>query len=136
MDIAYQPTTHTVLVIEDHEDTACLLSFVLERAGFAVIHAIDGGDARHLTATTPPPDLVLLDISLPSLTGLELLRIIRTTPEWQWIPVILLTADSRSETMTEAANLGATEYILKPFAPERVMKSVHQFLPKSDLHRG
>ena len=136
MATAYEPVTHTVMVIEDHEDTACLLRYVLEREGFSVIHVADGQNARNLTATTAPPDLIFLDIMLPSLTGLELLRIIRTTPEWQWIPVILLTADSRSKTMTEAANLGATEYILKPFAPERVMKSVHQFLPKSDLHRG
>jgi len=126
----------TVLMVEDHEDTACLLRFVLEREGFAVIHAADGEEARQLTTTTEPPDLIMLDIMLPSLTGLELLKIIRTTPEWQWVPVILLTGDSRSETMAEAANLGATGYILKPFAPERVMKSVHQFLPKSDLPRG
>ena len=126
-------TTHTVLVVEDHEDTACLLRFVLEREGFTVIHAFDGGSARHLTMTTAPPDLILLDIMLPSLTGLEFLRSIRTTPEWQWVPVILLTADSRSEAMTEGATLGATEYILKPFAPERMMKCVHQFLPKSNI---
>ena len=130
-----ETSTHTVLVVEDHEDTAYLLRFVLEREGFAVIHAFDGESARHLTMTTAPPDLVLLDIMLPSLTGLELLRAIRTTPEWQWTPVILLTTDSRSETMTEAASLGATEYILIPFAPERMMKSVHQFLPKSDMPR-
>jgi CheY-like chemotaxis protein len=136
MGTAIEPVTHTVLVIEDHEDTACLLRYVLERAGFAVIHVADGENARHLTTTTAPPDLIFLDIMLPSLTGLELLRIIRTTPEWQWIPVILLTADSRSETMTEAANLGATEYVLKPFAPERVMKSVHQFLPRPEVHHG
>ncbi len=129
-----EPIIHTVLVVEDHEDTACLLRFVLEREGLAVIHVADGENARHLTTTTAPPDLIFLDIMLPSLTGLELLRIIRTTPEWQRIPVILLTTDSRSDTMTEAANLGATEYVLKPFAPERVMKSVHQFLPRSGVH--
>ena len=130
-----ETSTHTVLVVEDHEDTACLLRFVLEREGFAVIHAFDSETARHLTMTTTPPDLVLLDIMLPSSTGLELLRAIRATPEWQWTPVILLTTDSRSETMIEAANLGATEYILTPFAPERVMKSIHQFLPKLDMPR-
>ena len=136
MGTTCEPTIHTVLVIEDHEDTACLLRFVLEREGFAVIHVADAETARHLTTTTAPPDLIFLDIMLPSLTGLELLRIMRTTPGWQWIPVILLTADSRSETMIEAANLGATEYVLKPFAPERVMKSVHQFLPRPGIHHG
>lgn len=131
-----EPIIHTVMVVEDHEDTACLLRFVLEREGLAVIHVADGENARHLTTTTAPPDLIFLDIMPPSLTGLELLRLIRTTPEWQRIPVILLTTDSRSDTMTEAANLGATEYVLKPFAPKRVMKSVHQFLPRSRVHHG
>ena len=120
----------TILVVEDHEDTACLLRFILQREGYGVTCIGDGRLAQQLIATTPPPDLLLLDIMLPSLTGLELLRAVRTTPEWQWIPVILLTADSRTETMTEAINLGATEYIQKPFTPERVMKSVHQFLPR------
>lgn len=120
----------SVLVVEDHDDTACLLRFILERDGYSVIHVADGGLAQHLIATTAPPDLVLLDITLPSLTGLELLRVVRTTPEWQWIPVILLTADSRAETMAEAANLGATEYMQKPFTEKRLLKSMHMFLPR------
>jgi DNA-binding response OmpR family regulator len=135
MNNTRETSTHTVLVVEDHENTACLLRFVLEREGFALIHACDGERVRHLTMTTTPPDLVLLDIVLPSSTGLDLLRALRATPEWQWIPVILLTTDSRSETMIEAANLGATEHILTPFAPERVMKSIHRFLPKVDRPR-
>lgn len=126
----------TVLVVEDHEDTACLLRFILEREGYGVTHVRDGRMAQKHIATTPPPDLLLLDIMLPSLTGLELLRIVRTTPEWQWIPVILLTADSRVETMREAANLGATEYVQKPFAAERLLKSVHLFLPGLADHQG
>jgi CheY-like chemotaxis protein len=126
----------TVLVVEDHEDTACLLRFILEREGYDVIHVRDGRMAQQHIETTPPPDLLLLDIMLPSLTGLELLRVVRTTPEWQWIPVILLTADSRVETMREAANLGATEYVQKPFAAERLLKSVHLFLPGPADHQG
>ncbi|HEX7768342.1 MAG TPA: response regulator, partial [Nitrospira sp.] len=125
----------TVLVVEDHEDTACLLRFILERDGYGVTQVRDGLMALKLVETTPPPDLLLLDIMLPSLTGLELLRIVRTTPEWQWIPVILLTGDSRTETMTVAANLGATEYVKKPFAAERLLQSIHRFLPRSDSHR-
>lgn len=122
----------TILVVEDHEDTACLLRFILEREGYAVTHLRDGQLAQQFISTTSPPDLLLLDIMLPSLTGLELLRVVRTTSEWQWIPVILLTADTQIETMTLAANLGATEYVQKPFAAERLLKSIHQFLPGPD----
>jgi DNA-binding response OmpR family regulator len=58
------------------------------------------------------------------------LRAIRTAPEWQWIPVIVLSADTRIETMAEATNLGATEYLKKPFSQERLMKAVELFLPR------
>lgn len=119
----------TVLMIEDHDDTACLVRFILERNGYAVKHAPDGWNAKRLTETKPP-DLVLLDISLPSLSGLEVLRAIRTTPEWQWIPVIILSGDTRIETMPEATDLGATEYLKKPFSQERLMKAVELFLPR------
>lgn len=119
----------TVLMIEDHDDTACLIRFILERKGYAVRHAPDGWNAKRLTETTEPPNLVLLDIALPSLSGLEVLRAIRTTPEWQWIPVIILTADMSTDTMIEATNLGATEYLKKPFSQERLMRAIEPFLP-------
>lgn len=119
----------TVIVVEDHEDTACLLRFILEREGYGVTHLRDGQLAQQFIAMTLPPDLLLLDIMLPSMTGLELLRIVRTTPEWQWIPVILLTANTQAETMKEACLLGATEYVQKPFSAERLLKSIRQFLP-------
>ncbi len=119
----------TILMIEDHDDTACLVRFILERHGYTVKHAPDGKNAKRLTETTAPPDLVVLDISLPVLSGLEVLRAIRTTPEWQWIPVIVLTADTRAETMAEATDLGATEYLKKPFSPERLLQTIESFIP-------
>ncbi len=120
----------TVLMIEDHDDTACLVRFILERNGYAVRHAPDGRNAKRLTETSEPPDLVLLDISLPSLSGLEVLRAIRSTPEWQRIPVIMLTANGRPESIAEATSLGATEYLKKPFSPEHLLRTVASFVPK------
>ena len=119
----------TVLMIEDHDDTACLVRFILEGNGYTVRHAPDGNNAKRLTETSTPPDLVLLDVALPSLSGFEILRIIRTTPEWQWIPVIMLTANGQPESIAEATNLGATEYLKKPFSPERLLKTIQLFLP-------
>jgi CheY-like chemotaxis protein len=136
MRTTHQSEKPTVLVVEDHEDTARLLRLILEREGYFVTHVVDGGAAQRLIAATAPPDLMLLDIMLPTLTGLELLRVVRTTPEWQWIPVIILTADIRNVTMAEAANLGATEYVQKPFVEELLLASIHRFLPKSPVHRG
>lgn len=108
MGTVYEPTTPTVVVVEDHEDTLCLLRYVLEREGFSVIHVANGEHARYLTTTTP---------------------------EWQWIQVILPTADSRSKTMMQAANFGTKKYVLKPFTPEAVIMSVRPFLLRSDMPR-
>ena len=130
MGTAKKALTPTVLMIEDHDDTACLVRFILERNGYAVRHAPDGRNAKRLTESSEPPDVVLLDISLPSLSGLEVLRIIRSTPEWQRIPVIMLTANGRPESMAEATTLGATEYLKKPFSPEHLLRTVASFVPK------
>ncbi|MBK9307160.1 MAG: response regulator [Nitrospira sp.] len=120
----------TVLMIEDHDDTACLVRFILERNGYAVRHAPDGKNAKRLTESSEPPDLVLLDISLPSLSGFEVLRAIRSTPTWEQIPVVMLTANSRSESMAEATTLGATEYLKKPFTPEHLLRTVASCMPR------
>ena len=120
----------TVLMIEDHDDTACLVRFILERNGYAVRHAPDGKNAKRLTESSEPPDLVLLDISLPSLSGFEVLSAIRSTPAWEQIPVVMLTANGRPESMAEAATLGATEYLKKPFTPEHLLRTVASFMPR------
>jgi CheY-like chemotaxis protein len=130
MDKASSASVPTVLMIEDHDDTACLVRFILERNGYAVRHAPDGRNAKRLTETSEPPNLVLLDISLPSLSGLEVLRAIRSTPEWQRIPVIMLTANGRPESIAEATALGATEYLKKPFSPEHLLRTVATFVPR------
>ncbi|MDH4080779.1 MAG: response regulator transcription factor [Nitrospira sp.] len=120
----------TVLMIEDHDDTACLVRFILERNGYAVRHAPDGKNAKRLTESSEPPDLVLLDISLPSLSGFEVLRAIRSTPTWEQIPVVMLTANGRPESMAEATTLGATEYLKKPFTPEHLLRTVASFMSR------
>ncbi|MGC4098024.1 MAG: response regulator [Nitrospira sp.] len=117
-------------MVEDHGDTACLVRFILERNGYAVRHAPDGWNAKRLAETSDPPSLVLLDISLPGLSGLRVLSAIRMSPTWQRVPVIVLTADTRSDSLVEATNLGATAYLTKPFSKERLMQAVEQFLPR------
>jgi len=120
----------TVLMIEDHDDTACLVRFILGRNGYAVRHAPDGKNAKRLTESSEPPDLVLLDISLPSLSSFEVLRAIRPTPAWEQIPVVMLTANGRPESMAEATTLGAMAYLKKPFTPEHLLRTVASFMSR------
>ncbi len=130
MGKASSASVPTILMIEDHDDTACLVRFILERHGYTVRHAPDGRNAKRLTETSEPPELVLLDISLPSLSSLEVLRAIRSTPEWQWVPIIMLTANGRPESIAEATSLGATEYLKKPFSPEHLLRTIASFVLK------
>ncbi|MGZ8367064.1 MAG: response regulator, partial [Nitrospira sp.] len=103
----------TVLVVEDEQDTAELLKCVLERTGFLVTHAEDGRQATTLIETTRAPSLVLLDMVIPYVSGIELLRVIRRHPDWQGVPVIMLSADDYEPDIQQALREGATAYVTK-----------------------
>lgn len=128
MSIIDQPGKPTLLMAEDEEDTASLLRFLLERSGYQVIHAPDGKQAQQLIDTLPPPSLVLLDIMLPHMSGLQLLPYIRKKPEWQKIPIIMLTADSSEHDIQQALASGANDYMVKPFNPRELSARLSRFL--------
>lgn len=110
----------TILLIEDEDDTTCLLEFVLQKHGYRVIHSNSGRHAKSLITTMAPPDAVLLDMQLPDTTGLDLLAYLRTQVLWQKIPVAMLAAHADSPDLQKAALLGANDHILKPVSPTRL----------------
>lgn len=118
----------TLFMAEDEEDTANLLKFLLERAGYHVLHAADGHQAQQMIDTMVPPSLVLLDIMLPHVSGLQLLSYIRKKPEWHQVPVIMLTADSSEHDIQQALAAGANDYMVKPFNPRELTARLHRFL--------
>lgn len=125
------PTTNhkpTVLMVEDEEDTASLLKFLLERASYEVVHAKDGRQAQELVDTLSPPDIILLDVMLPFFTGLQVLAYIRNNTAWEKIPIVMLTADGSEHDITRALENGANDYILKPFNPRELASRLKRFL--------
>jgi len=128
MSTATQSDKPTLLMAEDEEDTASLIKFLLERAGYHVVHAPDGHQAQRLIDTMAPPSLVLLDIMLPHLSGLQLLPYIRKKTEWQRVPVIMLTADSSEHDIQQALAAGANDYMVKPFNPRELTARLSRFL--------
>lgn len=128
MNTTPQPDKPTLLMAEDEEDTASLIKFLLERAGYHVVHAPDGHQAQQLIDTMTPPSLVLLDIMLPQLSGLQLLPYIRKKTEWQRVPVIMLTADSSEHDIQQALAAGANDYMVKPFNPRELTARLSRFL--------
>lgn len=120
-----------VLMVEDEEDTASLLRFLLERASYQVIHAKDGRQAQELADTMAPPDIVLLDVMLPFLSGLQVLTYIRSREAWTKVPIVMLTADGSEHDIKRALEHGANDYMLKPFNPRELTSRLKRFLGPS-----
>src|SRR5687767_14272464 len=104
---------HTLLVVDDSEMNRDMLRRRLERKGYRVITAENGEQALELVAREPI-DLVLLDVMMPGLNGLDVLRILRKTPAGKDLPVIMATAKSESTDIVEALDAGANDYVVKP----------------------
>lgn len=112
-----------ILVVDDEPDISALVAYHLARESYRVRTAADGAEALQAMAIEPP-DLVVLDLMLPGLPGLEVLKEIRRREEWQGIPVILLSALRDEADRLEGLRLGADDYVGKPFSPQEVVLRV------------
>jgi len=111
---------HTILVIEDNQDMLQLLKRILEPEGYRVILGVDGACGMTLLREAKP-DLVLLDIMMPGPDGLVTLSSIR---EYSNVPVIMVTAKRETETLQRAIDLGADDYVKKPFRPDELLARI------------
>lgn len=116
-DSEAQEAATTLLMVEDEADTAVLMRYVLEAKGFHVWPVTTGQAAKGVLDGGGPPDLVLLDITLPDMSGLEFLRMIRQTPRWDHVPVVVVTASHEAGHKMRATTLGITAYLTKPLSP-------------------
>jgi len=119
-----------IYVVEDEQDLADVLRFNLEKAGFAV-DVLARGDAALEAIRRRPPDLVVLDLMLPGLDGLELTRILKREPPTARIPLVMITARGEELDRIVGLELGADDYIPKPFSPREVVLRI-----KAVLRRG
>jgi DNA-binding response OmpR family regulator len=118
-----------VLVAEDDEQISYLLRFLLEREGYRVLLARDGHEVIRLIDEIPPPRLAILDIMMPYADGFELLARIRAKPDWRDTPVIMLTARSQEKDIVRALDMGASDYVVKPFLPEELKARIRRLVP-------
>lgn len=105
-----------VLVVEDEQDIANLIKHTLERSGDATVDTVGRGDDALRSIAERAPDLVILDLNLPVLTGTEVCRILRQRPETAEIPIIMLTARTSESDRVTGLDLGADDYMTKPFS--------------------
>ncbi len=121
-------STHRALVIEDNEHIAYMLRFMLERAGYDVIVAGDGRDAQAVIKGVDPVDVVLLDLMLPYVSGYQLLAEMRDDQNWRYVPIIVLSAKVLENDIVKALDLGANDYVTKPFRPEELLARLRRVI--------
>ena len=123
------PKPH-VLIVEDEAALVTMLRYNLESEGYRVSEAVDGEEAN-LLVIEEPPDLILLDWMLPSLSGIEVCRRIRRNESARDVPIIMLTARGEDSDRVRGLDSGADDYITKPFSPRELMARVRAVLRRS-----
>ena len=113
-----------VLVVEDENDIAGLVKHTLERSGDAIVEVASSGDQALKLASEQTPDLIILDLNLPVLGGLEVCRLLRTRPGTAKTPIIMLTARTTESDRVLGLDAGADDYISKPFSPRELAARV------------
>ena len=116
-----------ILIAEDERDIRDLIMFTLRFAGHEVIPTSNGEEAVS-SALADPPDLILMDVRMPKMTGYQACEQIKREPSLMHIPVVFLSAKGQESEVRTGLELGAVEYILKPFAPDQLTERVGQIL--------
>ena len=125
-----------ILVVEDDVDIAQLIKHALERGGDATVDIVGSGDAALKAVSDAVPDLMLLDLSLPVLDGTEVCRMLRARPATSRLPIIMLTARSEEADLVSGLDLGADDYITKPFRLRELAARVRAVLRRQSATRG
>lgn len=125
----------TILIVEDDEDIQQLVGYNLAKAGFQVLYA-ENGEQALASVKRELPDLMVLDIMLPSLNGLEVCKILRKDPQTKALPIIMLTAKGEENDVTAGLDLGADDYITKPFSPKILVSRIKAALRRREESSG
>ena len=120
--------TPRVLVVEDERDIAALIKHALERSGAAIVDIVGRGDDALRVIATQPPDLVILDLNLPAVPGDDICRILRQRPDTAELPIIMLTARTSESDRVAGLDLGADDYVTKPFSLRELAARVRAVL--------
>jgi two-component system alkaline phosphatase synthesis response regulator PhoP len=120
-----------ILIVEDDKDIIKMLEYNLKKEGFKVVAASDGEDALDL-AVRQHPDLILLDLMLPGMDGLEVCRALKGESKTAAMPIIMLTAKSQESDKVVGLELGADDYVTKPFSPRELIARIKAVLRRAN----
>lgn len=116
-----------ILIVDDSTTMRQMVSFTLTSAGHDVIEAADGNEAL-AAAKQGKFDLVISDVNMPGMNGIELVRTLRTLPDFKFIPVLMLTTESEQAIKQKGREAGATGWIVKPFSPDVLLATLGKVL--------
>ena len=133
---AAAPGQPRILVVEDEPDIGGLIAHALERDGQASVELVDSGDAALSAIADRPPDVVVLDLNLPVLSGFEVCRILRGRPATRHLPIIMVTARTHEVDRIAGLDLGADDYVTKPFSLRELSARVRAVLRRSAMRTG
>jgi DNA-binding response OmpR family regulator len=128
--------TTRILVVEDEQDIARLIKHTLEKTGEMRADIVGSGDEALKSVAEETPDLVVLDLNLPVLSGMEVCRILRTRPDTAHVPIIMLTARTSENDRVVGLEIGADDYISKPFSLRELNARVRAVLRRIASERG
>lgn len=118
-----------ILTVDDSVSVRSLVSSALRQAGFDVVEAVDGADA--LDKVDGGFDMVITDINMPNIGGIELLGLLRERPDTRFTPVIVLTTESQKNLRDKALAAGASGWVVKPFEPASLVAVVRRFIGRT-----
>ena len=116
----------TIMTVDDSASVRQMVALTLKDAGYAVIEACDGKDA--LGKLTGQVDMIVTDLNMPNMDGIELIRNVRANAQYKFVPIVMLTTESLAEKKEEGKNAGATGWIVKPFKPEQLLAVAKKLL--------
>jgi CheY-like chemotaxis protein len=124
-----QEARPVVLVVDDHQDTRELIKFVLERQGYRIVEAEDGEVAIE-RGTSEHPDLVLMDLAIPKLDGLSVMKQLRKRTDMHDIPILFISAHAESAVRDQVLAAGCDEYLTKPLDLDNLLRVLDQYISK------
>lgn len=117
----------TIMTVDDSASVRQMVSFTLRELGYQVVEAVDGEDAlSKLNGTTV--HMLLTDLNMPNMDGIELIRNVRANSSYKFIPIVMLTTESQEEKKQDGKAAGATGWIVKPFKPEQLLAVIKKVL--------
>ena len=117
-----------ILTVDDSISMRQMVAFALKSAGYGVVEAVDGDDGLKKAKEETAIDMVLTDHHMPAMDGLNLIKALRTLPQYKKTPILMLTTESSDEMKAKGKAAGATGWVVKPFDPDKLMALVKRLI--------